>query len=221
MRTSVPVIVGHKANRKSILQKYLKLTLKFIEFDVSLANGRLVVKHGVESGAPGVKKFIINYGYLLIEGKDPILAPSNLEEHLKEIAGKAGVWLDVKSRGVETEVVRLALSHGISDVIVSTGFHNMLRKVKESYPSVLTMLGNVDYRPANPIKEVELAHADGVSINVHYIDEELVEELHSVGYKVAVWTVNDPQKAMWLKELNVDYIITDIPEKITKILLGS
>jgi glycerophosphoryl diester phosphodiesterase len=48
------------------------------------------------------------------------------------------------------------------------------------------------------------------------VDEELVEELHSAGYKVAVWTVNDPAKARELAELGVDYLITDHPEKVRR-----
>lgn len=213
---NTPIIVGHKANKRSVLVRYLRLGLQMVEFDVSFLDGRMVVRHGIETGAPGLRRLIMNYGYLLIEGKDPIWRPSSLEDHLEEVAGRAGAWLDVKTRGIEKDVVKSALSRGVRKVVVSTGFHNMLRPLKESYPEVLAMLGNVDYRPANPVKEVELASADGLSINFHFVDKELVDELHSVGYSVAVWTVNDLGMARRLAELGVDYLITDIPEKITK-----
>lgn len=218
MMAQEPIIVGHKANKKSILQRYLRLGLRIVEFDVQALNGKIVVKHGLETGAAGLKRLVMNYGYLLVEGKDPIFKPSTLEEHLRLIGGRVGVWLDLKSKGIEREVVSSALASGAQMVVVSTGFHNMLRFVKESYPQVTAMLGNVDYRPSRPAKEVELASADGISINYHFVDEELVEELHSAGYKVAVWTVNDVSRARWLVELGVDYIITDVPEKVLSIL---
>ncbi|MEZ0346835.1 MAG: glycerophosphodiester phosphodiesterase [Infirmifilum sp.] len=219
MPSHTPVVVGHKANKKSLLLRFLELNLKIIEFDVREDRGNLVVRHGFHVGGTGVRSLIMSYGYLLIDGRDPIFKPSTLEEYLKIINGRAGVWLDVKSRGFEREAVERALSSGVKEVIVSTGFHNMLRRVKEGYSSITAMLGNVDYRPANPVKEVELAGADGLSINIEFVDKELVEEMRSVGYKVAVWVVNDIAKARWLAQLGVDYIITDIPEKIVKVFL--
>ncbi|QOJ78716.1 glycerophosphodiester phosphodiesterase [Infirmifilum lucidum] len=210
-----PIIVAHKANRKSLLLKYLRVGVEVVEFDVTRdGNGELVVKHGMETGVRGLRGLVMDYGYLLIEGRDPLFRPSTLEEHLSLVGSKCGVWLDLKTRGIEVESVALARKFGVRDVIVSSGFHNTIRRAKEVDGSVTAILGNVQYRPANPVKEVELASADGISVHYYFVDRELVEELHSVGFKVAVWTVNNPAKASELVELGVDYLITDAPEKL-------
>ncbi|UNQ73876.1 glycerophosphodiester phosphodiesterase [Infirmifilum sp. NZ] len=215
----MPVIVAHKANKRSLLLKYLREGAKVIEFDVARrSDGALVVRHGTETASHGIRRMIMGYGYLLIEGRDPLLRPSTLEEHLTIVDGRSGVWLDLKSRGIERGAVALARRFGVKEVIVSSGFHHTLRHAKEADSAVLVFLGNVQYRPADPVKEVELAGADGVSIHYDFIDGGLVEELHSAGYKVAVWTVNDPAKALELSNLGVDYIITDVPEKIRNVV---
>lgn len=215
------VVVAHKANKRSVLERYLRLGAKLVEFDVTLEGGSLVVKHGMETGARGWRGLLMDYGYILIEGKDPLFRPSRLEEHLSAVGGRCGVWLDLKSRGIEREAVTLARKFGVKEVVVSSGYHHTLRSAKEVDNSVVVMLGNVEYRPASPTKEVELAGADGISINRVFVDRELVEELHSVGYRVAVWTVNKPEEALRLREMGVDYIITDVPEKIMKLLESS
>jgi len=218
-RSGMPVIVAHKANKRSLLLKYLREEAKVIEFDVARrSDGVLIIRHGTETASHGVRRMIMGYGYLLIEGRDPLLRPSTLEEHLSIVDGRSGVWLDLKSRGIEREAVALARRFGVKEVIVSSGFHHTLRYAKEADSAVLVFLGNVQYRPADPVKEVELAGADGVSIHYDFVDRELVEELHSAGYKVAVWTVNDLSNALKLKKLEIDYLITDIPEKMEKIL---
>ena len=212
------VVVAHKANRRSLLLRYLRQGVEVIEFDVTLENGALLVKHEVDVGSHGVRSLLMGYGYLLLEGRDPLLRPSTLEEYLRLVGGRAGVWLDLKSRGIEREAAALARAHGAKLVVVSSGFHNTLRLAREGCGDAVLMLGNVNYRPADPVKEVELASADGLSINHSFVDEELVEELHAAGYRVAVWTVNSPQRALELVELGVDYLITDRPEVMRKLI---
>lgn len=212
------VVVAHKANRKSLLLRYLKQGVEVIEFDVTFEDGALLVKHGGNVGSHGLRGLLMSYGYLLLEGREPLFRPSTLEEYLRLADGKAGMWLDLKSRGIEREVAALARAHGVRTVIVSSGFHNTLHLARKGCSDAVLMLGNVSYRPANPVKEVELASADGLSINHEFVDKELVEELHSVGYKVAVWTVNKPQRALELIELGVDYLITDRPEVMRRLV---
>ncbi len=215
-----PIIVAHKANRRSLLLKYLRSGVEVVEIDVTRdRSGKLLVRHGMETGIRGLRGLVMDYGYLLIEGRDPLFRPSTLEEHLSLVGGRCGVWLDLKVKGIEAEAVALARKFGIKEIIVSSGFHNTLRYAKEADRGVTALLGNVQYRPANPIKEVELASADGLSIHYYFVDRELVEELQSVGFRVAVWTVDDPVLASKLAEMGVDYLITDIPDKLRAVLV--
>lgn len=51
-------------------------------------------------------------------------------------------------------------------------------------------------------------------VNPHYalVDRQLVEKLHALGVKVVVWTVNQPDDMVRMKQLGVDGLITDHPE---------
>lgn len=52
---------------------------------------------------------------------------------------------------------------------------------------------------------------DCVSINVNQKDvtQEFLEQVHEAGYRLAAWTVNDPQRARLLLDWGVDAIFTD------------
>jgi len=50
-----------------------------------------------------------------------------------------------------------------------------------------------------------------VSIHLHHLalTESLLNEIHTAGFRVAVWTVNDPARAATLLQWGVDSVITD------------
>ena len=50
-----------------------------------------------------------------------------------------------------------------------------------------------------------------VSIHLHHLSlsEPLLNEIHTAGFRVAVWTVNDPTRAATLLKWGVDAVITD------------
>jgi len=70
------------------------------------------------------------------------------------------------------------------------------------------------------LQTLKECHADDLDCqaNESVVTKSFVEKLHERGYKLNVWTVNDMQKAIRLKELGVDYISTDFPGKLKKAL---
>lgn len=50
--------------------------------------------------------------------------------------------------------------------------------------------------------------------NWKLVSPDLLERAHERGWKVNVWTVNDPSRALWLREEGVDGFITDRPEEL-------
>ena len=56
-----------------------------------------------------------------------------------------------------------------------------------------------------------LTRLDCVSIHLHHLSltEPLLNEIHAAGFRVAVWTVNDPARAAKLLQWGVDSVITD------------
>jgi glycerophosphoryl diester phosphodiesterase len=51
-----------------------------------------------------------------------------------------------------------------------------------------------------------------------YVTEELVAGARELGLEVHVWTVNDPERMVELIELEVDAIITDVPDVLADLL---
>lgn len=214
-----PLIVAHKANRPSLLRKYLSLKVPLLEIDVNVERGNLVVLHGVDFSDYGaVRGWIMKWGYLIMEHRDPLWRPAPLEDYLSAVGGRAGLWLDLKCRNVGRELVKLVREYGVSPVVVSSAFHEELKAIKEMEPSITTILGNVMFRPVDVAGMARAAKADGVSVEYRYIDRRLVEEAHREGLKLAAWTVNKVDRALRLIEMGCDYIITDVPEKIIKLV---
>ena len=56
------------------------------------------------------------------------------------------------------------------------------------------------------------------SPNVMLVNEKLIEKCHAQKIKIIPWTVNDPDKMLKLKQLGVDGIITDYPDRAIKAL---
>ena len=217
-----PIIVAHKVNRTALLRRYLSIGVPFLEIDVNLNGGCLVVQHGADFSNFGiVRGEIMKLGYILMEHRDPLWRPLSLEDYLSMIEGKTGLWLDIKCKNMERDIVGLVKKHDIRPVVVSSAYHEALKTIKEMEPSIITILGNVMFRPADPVGMVRAAKADGISVEHQYIDRELVEAVHSAGLQVAAWTVNDAEKAQELIEMGCDYIITDVPEKMLKLVQGS
>jgi len=54
--------------------------------------------------------------------------------------------------------------------------------------------------------------------SIHYLfaNREIVKEVHALGKKINVWTVDDPEVAKNLVSLDVDGLITDEPNEILK-----
>lgn len=50
--------------------------------------------------------------------------------------------------------------------------------------------------------------------NWKLVSADLVERAHARGWKVNVWTVNDPQIGAWLQRLGVDALISDTPDRL-------
>jgi hypothetical protein len=86
------VVVAHKVNRRSLLLKYLREGVEMVEFDVTLEGGALLVKHGADVGSRGLRGFVMALGYLLLEGRDPLLKPSTLEEHSPAPTARSRWW---------------------------------------------------------------------------------------------------------------------------------
>ncbi|MBR4728460.1 MAG: hypothetical protein IK080_11290 [Clostridia bacterium] len=96
--------------------------------------------------------------------------------------------------------------YDLSKCIMQSFYFDNLIRTHEAFPELGIMLtygdGDPDYRRCLEY---------GFSIDTEYtaLTEEMVEEFHSRGLEVAVWTANDPLTLAYCKSFDVDYIESD------------
>ncbi|RLG86372.1 MAG: hypothetical protein DRO15_06250 [Thermoprotei archaeon] len=215
---SLPIVVGHRANTLRTINRYLKAGVKVLEVDVRRRSGDgLVLIHGPTSIKPAsiFETILIEMDYVLFSG-DPFLRPIPLEIALLMISGKADVWLDVKDKGIERDIVRLLDRINFKGhVYISSCYHAIIRNIKRLRPDII---GAITLRelPVDIVSVAKLANADMISVELSYVDRDLVNYAHKHGLKVAVWTVNDVKLAKKFAEMGVDMIVSDKPATIIK-----
>lgn len=64
-----------------------------------------------------------------------------------------------------------------------------------------------------------LAELDCVSVHLKHtaVTRDMVSSLHEAGYRIAVWTVNDPVRAQELLNWGIDAVITDALDRISPV----
>ena len=207
------IIVGHRANTIGRLKHYLNLGVDMVEVDVSISNNILVAKHGMSPIRPPTlgERILEKVSYAIQPG-EPLIRKTPLKEILKIVSGRAGIWLDLKDKGIGAQVIKLLKAIAFKgDIIVSSAYHVDVRYVKEHEPKILTAI-SLSEQPLDIVHMTKVSKADIISINLAYIDSNLVKMLHNKGIKVAAWIVNSPEQVEEMLKLNVDYIITDRPE---------
>lgn len=65
------------------------------------------------------------------------------------------------------------------------------------------------------MQRIEGLEFDGVSLKGRqFINEFFVQEFKSAGYRVNIWTINDPARGAFYQKIGVDGLITDFVEEI-------
>lgn len=121
---------------------------------------------------------------------------------LKDAARDTGLFIDLMADYED-------LQH---NVLVQTWNLNYLRTIDEAYPGMFKqLLLNV----ANYDQYEQALTSDwlnSIAMDSRLVDEEVVEEVHSYGKEIWVWTVNDEEAMEKYYAMGVDGIITDKPD---------
>ena len=245
-RKHIPIIVAHRANSRRRIRYFINNDIvDTIEIDVikSPHNGSIILKHMDEDEF--MRDFIVrNNEVELLNNNENIIKKvfswindkirnSKTRKSKKYYLGyvleyinglsimknrKVNVIIDLKAKGVANEVASIIKSTKFNGVIyISSKYHKELTKIKHLVPQV-KVLASFDGEPVGLSDYLRKIGVDGASVRAAFVDKDLINDLHSHGYIVAVWTVNDPELAKHLALLGVDMIITDIPETLKKVL---
>lgn len=115
-------------------------------------------------------------------------------------------------------IVKMIKKYGLEDrtdyiVFSKDAFKNF---IKMSPKGTKVYYLNGDYVPC----QIKFEKGAGIdySLKVMKKHPEWIKECHEKGLEVNVWTVNDPADMRWCIEQGVDYITTNEPETLQKIL---
>lgn len=123
--------------------------------------------------------------------------------------------ISVETDGVEQAVAQCIEAHNMKARVIVSSFNPLvLIRFRQIMPDVaLGYLYAPDF-PTMPFDIVhpltyEATHPFHEVVNFKYMDNA-----REKGYRVNTWTVNDPKRAVELRDLGVDMIITDRPDVI-------
>lgn len=210
-----PLIIGHRGNTERWIKHYLSRGADGVEIDIYLYEGTVRVGHPYRGPRPAllrekVARFLMDFH---------IVKPVTLEKAIEILKGGV-LWLDLKDRGLADYLIndeyRRVLAGYSSNLVFSTKYHIETTKLKRAYPDAVVLL-SLQCAPAKALSLIEEAGADGISLEIAYATEELVNEVKSGGYLIAVWTVNDEDSAVRAALLKVDYVVSDYVEMVRKV----
>lgn len=224
-----PLVIGHRGamgheteNTLASIQKAIDLGVDMIEIDVfKIKSGEIVVFHDETvdrlTNGPGR---IENYNYidlkkLVVDGGHKI---PMLQDVLKLIDNK--VALNIELKGDDTaDRVNYIMNYYIEkngwspeNFIISSFKWDELTEMRRLNPNVQIAVLTEE----NPVDAISVAkELNAVAINPYYkrLDLENVNEIREAGLKIYVWTVNEDFDIDAMKQLGVDGIITNYPER--------
>jgi glycerophosphoryl diester phosphodiesterase len=108
----------------------------------------------------------------------------------------------IKQRNVETNLSAISF------------WFECLRLLKTNYPHIQTgILIAQDVNVGTMLKWAKDIEADILCVAHNYISEELVEKTHARGLTINAWTLNENTAFNRIKNMGVDYLSTDYPNR--------
>ena len=201
----------------------LKAGLHGIELDVQRTKDGVLVVHHDFHLPDGRLIAALDFNQLRLP--EPYTIPK-LEEVLIW-AKQSGAYLNIEIKletfatdGREKEVAALVERSGIGNQIIISSFNPVsLWRIKRLAPALETALLFYNTKKNWLLDYGYLAPFLGISaIHPHHsqVSLDMVLMAHRMGWKVNVWTVNDPEIAQKLLVMGVDGIIGDEPAVLLK-----
>lgn len=124
------------------------------------------------------------------------------------------LYLDVKTFGNEASVLNICLKHLRTDQFYYGSFHNhSIKLVKQINPDIQTIM-IIEGNPINIQMVIENAGCDIVAAGFETLEEDTVQLVQELGKKIFTWTVNDIREIKRARELGVDGIVSDYPDRL-------
>ena len=208
-------------NTLSAFAKALELGASWIELDVFLVEGELLVFHDDR-----LERTTNGSGYLVDSSLDYLrsLDAGNgqqiplLTEVTDLVDGRAGINVELKGPGTAASVAsllgRLLATAGWrpDQFLVSSFDHPELLAFARMMPEIRigALTANI---PLGYAEFSEQLNAWSIHASLEFINRAFVEDAHKRGKKIFVYTVNHAQEYSRLRTLGVDGVFSDFPDR--------
>jgi glycerophosphoryl diester phosphodiesterase len=225
--------IGHRGaaalepeNTLRSFNKAIELRVDFVEFDVHRCkSGEIVVIHdeAVDRTTNG-KGFVSEMTLQELKKLDAEKGEKipTLQEAIDCCKGKAKIYIEIKAKGVEEDVVAAAVKNGIvNETIVKSFFHECSKNVKDIAAAKKIPLKTGILLVGNPVNIVDVARAakaDYVSANHNFVDERMASAIKKAGLGLTVWNCDTEHDIKRMMKLNVDAIGSNKPDLLMKVL---
>ena len=216
--------IGHRGaaghapeNTLAAIQKGIALGVNFVEIDVRrTADGVLVALHDATvnrttNGKGRVDRLSLQEVKKLNTANGEHIP--TLEEVLKVVAGKAGLMLELKIKGVAQQTVDAVREAGFRDPVIYASFlHDELKHVRTAHPAASLMVLFSGLSRAS----VACAAKYGPYVGLRHdkATRPLVDAFHRADLLVFVYTADTPSDIQHAFSLDVDGVISNFPERI-------
>lgn len=137
--------------------------------------------------------------------------------------------IELKARGIGADVVRLIRSERVADqTLISSFWDEALAEVATVAPDLprALLMGIPTFRPDVRLREswpfLDLKRVGAVAWHPAWqipLLDHVLPIVRRAGYRVHVWTVNDPDEMRRFLRLGVDGIITDTPDVLRRMMI--
>lgn len=226
-------------NTLTSFRKAVDMGVDMVEVDVRLTkDGHLVAIHDnrlrrLTQEAGRVNKLTLaELRKIKIFKHEPI---PTLGEVLEVLDSKVCINIELKVRKSAELVVQAIRDYGIrrDNILISSNYPSEIRVIERLEPEIRTALLFRAPTPLTPwlladilafilfpitkyyiLWLVRHARADYLNINRWLLSKRKVQFLRKHGIRTCVWTVDNPKTIAYLKELQVDGIITNYPDRL-------
>jgi len=228
-------VIGHRGaagekfeNSFSGFELALTLDIDAIELDVRAHSGELWVIHDFYlerlTGSSGRFDTFEDPSSLRLLNNEPI---PKLEQVLDLLWGKMPVNIEIKSSETADPLLDLLAQYPLIEaqsefpwILISSFDHRQILDLsRQSCPWKLAPI--ISGIPANAKQLIEEIKPYSLHMKDDYVDFEFIEQVQGMGVHVMVFTVNDFNRALSLKQSGIDGIFTDFPSELSNLQLNN
>lgn len=134
---------------------------------------------------------------------------------------KLQINIDVKVVDLEAFILEEVMAHGLLDrTLISSFIPPVLRKFRELDIDIATAL-LYEFDLVSAVEVAKKLGCTAINPQLHFVGEDLVSQCHREGLQINPWVVNTSQDMKRFIALGVDGIITDVPQRLLKIIKHS